>query len=123
VTYDVGRLAMTTGHLGLLLLFVRSGLLPQLRRSLAAVGQLALTSYLTHSIICAVLFVGFGWYGRLQRHELYYIVLAIWLVQLIVSPMWLRRYRFGPAEWLWRYLTYGSRPKLTVATAAAPAAA
>jgi uncharacterized protein len=37
------------------------------------------------------------------------VVAGIWLVQLIVSPLWLRHYRFGPAEWLWRSLTYGAR--------------
>jgi uncharacterized protein len=92
------------------LLFVRSGLLPWFRRSLAAVGQMALTSYLTHSVVCAILFVGFRLYGQLERHQLYYIVFAIWAVQLVISPLWLSRFRFGPVEWLWRYLTYLKRP-------------
>ncbi len=112
VTYDVGRLAMTIGHLGALLLFVRSGALPWLRRSLAAVGQLAVTNYLAHSAMCSFIFIGLGYYGQLERHQLYYIVLAIWAVQLVVSPIWLRHYRFGPVEWLWRYLTYMKRPPM-----------
>jgi uncharacterized protein len=110
VSYDLGRLPMTMGHLGTLLLFVRSGALSWLRRSLAAVGQMALTSYLTHSIACAFLFVGLRLYGHLARHELYYVVFSIWAVQLVLSPLWLRHFRFGPAEWLWRYLTYLKRP-------------
>jgi uncharacterized protein len=110
IAYDLGRLPMTIGHLGALLLFVRSGLLPWFRRSLAAVGQMALTSYLTHSVVCAILFVGFRLYGQLERHQLYYIVFAIWAVQLVISPIWLSRFRFGPVEWLWRYLTYLKRP-------------
>jgi uncharacterized protein len=111
VSYDLGRLAMTTGHLGLLMLFCNSGLLGWLKRRLAAVGQMALTSYLSHSIICAFVFYGFGFgmFGQLARHELYYVVVAIWIFQLIVSPIWLARYRFGPLEWLWRSLTYGER--------------
>lgn len=109
VSYDLGRLAMTTGHLGLLMLFCNSGMLAWLQRRLAAVGQMALSNYVSHSIICALLFDGFGlgWYGQLQRHELYYIVLAIWCMQLVVSPIWLTHFRFGPVEWLWRTLTYG----------------
>jgi uncharacterized protein len=109
ISYDLGRVAMTTGHLGALLLFVRSGILPWLRRSLASVGQMALSNYLTHSIVTTILFVGFGLYGRLERHELYYVVFAIWAAQLVISPVWLKHFRFGPAEWLWRSLTYRRR--------------
>jgi uncharacterized protein len=109
VSYDLGRLAMTTGHVGLLMLFCNSGILPGLQRRLAAVGQMALSNYVTHSVVCAFTFygIGFGLYGRLQRHQLYYVVFAIWFVQLIISPIWLAKYRFGPLEWLWRTLTYG----------------
>ena len=112
ITYDLGRLATTVGHLGALLLFVRSGLLPWFRRAMAAVGQMAVTNYLTHSVVCGILFIGLGWYNQLERHELYYVVFAIWAAQLVISPLWLRHYRFGPVEWLWRYLTYMRRPPL-----------
>jgi len=110
LSYDLGRLAMTIGHLGALLLFVRSGILSLLRRALAAVGQMAVTNYLMHSVIMAVLFIGLGWFNQLERHELYYVVFAVWGFQLIFSPLWLRYFRFGPVEWLWRYLTYMKRP-------------
>jgi uncharacterized protein len=126
VTYDLGRLPMTIGHLGALLLFVRSGLFARFRRALAAVGQMAVTNYLTHSVVCAILFVGFGLYGQLERHQLYYVVFAIWAVQLVASPIWLRHFRFGPVEWLWRYLTYLKRPPIrhtAVPTTAGTAAA
>ncbi|MFN3944537.1 MAG: DUF418 domain-containing protein [Allosphingosinicella sp.] len=126
VTYELGRLPMTIGHLGALLLFVRSGLLGRFRRALAAVGQMAVTNYLTHSVVCAIIFVGFGLYGQLERHQLYYVVFAIWAVQLVASPIWLRHFRFGPVEWLWRYLTYLKRPPIrhtAVPTSAGAAAA
>ena len=127
VSYDLGRLAMTVGHLGALLLFVRSGWLPWLRRALAAVGRMAVTNYLAHSLVCGFLFIGLGWFNQLERYQLYYVVFAIWAVQLIVSPLWLKHFRFGPVEWLWRYLTYLERPPLrrsapALAGAAAPAA-
>ena len=112
ISYDLGRLAMTVGHLGALLLFVRSGLLPWLRRGVAAVGQMAVTNYLAQSVICGIIFIGMGYFNRLERHELYYVVAAIWVVQLAWSPLWLRHFRFGPVEWLWRYLTYLKRPPL-----------
>ncbi|MCZ6649741.1 MAG: DUF418 domain-containing protein [Acidobacteria bacterium] len=113
-TYDLGRMAMTVGHLGVLLLFCRSGWLGWLQRSLAAVGRMALSNYVSHSLICAFIFYGFGLglYGDLQRYQLYYVVVAIWAFQLIASPLWLRYFRFGPLEWIWRWLTYLERPAL-----------
>ncbi len=112
ISYDLGRLAMTIGHLGALLLFVRSGILSVFRRAVAAVGQMAVTNYLMQSVVMAILFVGLGWFNQLQRHQLYYIVFAVWAFQLVFSPLWLRWFRFGPVEWLWRYLTYMKRPPL-----------
>jgi uncharacterized protein len=110
ITYDFARLAQTAGHLGLLGLFLRSGILPWLRNSLAAVGRMALTNYLTHSVVALTIFVVLGYWGSLERHQLYYIVFSIWAVQLVLSPIWLRNFHFGPVEWLWRYLTYGKAP-------------
>jgi len=118
LTYDLGRLAMTIGHLGALLLFVRSGAFGWLRRAFAAVGQMAVTNYLTHSVVCSFLFIGLGWYNRLERHELYYVVFAIWAAQLVISPLWLKHFRFGPVEWLWRTLTYMERQPMRRTAAA-----
>lgn len=108
LTYDLGRIPTTLGHIGLIGLLYRMPALSSVMRNLAAVGQMALTNYLSQSVICMFLFTGAGLalYGQLERHELYYVVAAIWIVQLICSPLWLRRFRFGPAEWLWRSLTY-----------------
>jgi uncharacterized protein len=110
ITYDFARLAQTTGHLGLLGLFLKSGILTWFRKSMAAVGRMALTNYLTHSAVALTIFVLLGYWGELERYQLYYIVFIVWAVQIIVSPIWLTHFHFGPAEWLWRYLTYGSRP-------------
>jgi uncharacterized protein len=112
-TYQFSRLAMVVGHLGLLLLVIRSGLVGWLQRGLAAVGQMALSNYLMQTLICTWLFYSFGpglgLYGQLERHELYYVVFAIWVVELVWSPLWLARFRFGPFEWVWRSLTYWQR--------------
>ena len=107
-SYQIGRLFTTLGHIGLFMLFIKSGILGFLQKSLAAVGKLALTNYLTHSVVTSIIFYGDGFalFGELQRYELYYIVGAIWIVQLIFSPIWLKYFLFGPAEWVWRSLTY-----------------
>jgi len=110
ISYDVSRLAMTLGHLGALMLFLRSGILPFVRRSMAAVGRMALTNYLAHSVVALIIFVFLGYWGALERHQLYFIVAAIWAAQFAASPIWLRNFHFGPVEWLWRYLTYGKKP-------------
>ena len=110
ITYDFARLAQTTGHVGLLGLFLKSGILPWLRTSMAAVGRMALTNYLTHSVVALIIFVLLGYWGALERHQLYYIVFSVWAVQLVLSPIWLKNFHFGPVEWLWRYLTYGEAP-------------
>jgi uncharacterized protein len=107
-TYDLGRLTVALGHLGLIMLLVRMGILRRLTRSLAAVGQMAFSNYIFQSVITVIVFTGTGFalYGRLQRYQLYYVVAAIWMFQLVVSPIWLRHFRFGPLEWCWRSLTY-----------------
>ncbi|KAF0132066.1 MAG: hypothetical protein FD155_590 [Bacteroidetes bacterium] len=108
-TYQIGRLFTTMGHIGLFMLFIKSGSLRFLQKSLAAVGKLALTNYLMHSIVTSVIFYGdgFSMFGMLQRYELYYIVAGLWIFQLIYSPIYLKYFLYGPAEWIWRSLTYG----------------
>jgi uncharacterized protein len=107
--YNVfGSLVVALGHVGLLMLIVQTGALRWLTTRLAAVGRMALSNYLTHSLVCTSLFYGYGFglYGHIDRTGLAAIVLTIWIMQLAVSPIWLKHFRFGPAEWLWRSLTY-----------------
>jgi uncharacterized protein len=61
-----------------------------------------------HSVIAMFFFTGagLGMFGKLQRHELLYVVFSIWIFQLIISPVWLKYFQFGPIEWLWRNLSY-----------------
>jgi uncharacterized protein len=58
------------------------------------------------SLIMLLFFDTFGMFDRLDRVGLSVFVVAVWAVQLTISPLWLRAFRFGPAEWLWRSLTY-----------------
>jgi uncharacterized protein len=112
LTYDLGRLSMAIGHIGLIMIFCKLPMLTWLKTRIAAVGKMALSNYIMHSLICMVVFtgVGFGLFGKLQRFELYFVVFTIWIFQLIVSPIWLKYFHFGPMEWLWRRLSYGYKP-------------
>lgn len=111
-TYYLGRLAVALGHIGTIMLFAKLPVLKWLKFRLAAVGQMAFTNYIMHSVICMFVFtgVGFGLFGKLQRYELLYVVFCIWIFQLIVSPIWLKYFEFGPLEWLWRKLSYLQNP-------------
>jgi uncharacterized protein len=125
IFYNVfGSLVVALGHVGMLMLIVQSGVLTWLTNRLAAVGRMALSNYLTHSIVCTTLFYGYGFnlFGQINRTGLACIVLCIWLFQLWISPIWLKHFRFGPAEWVWGSLTYWKRQPMRRSESALPAA-
>lgn len=109
--YQVRRALTALGHASLLLLMYRSGVAGWLMQALANVGQMAFSNYLMQSMICTLIFYGYGlgYFGKLAFHELYYVVAGVWLFQLIFSAIWLRYFRMGPLEWVWRSLTYWQR--------------
>ena len=104
-------IAVAFGHLGVVMLVCRGGFLPRLRARLAAVGRMALTNYLMHTILLTTVFYGYGLglYGHIERFPQMAFVAAVLALQLWWSPLWLERFRFGPFEWLWRSLTYWRR--------------
>lgn len=84
------------------------------RAALAPVGRMALTNYLLHSAICVPLFYGFGagYFAELSLTVLILIAVALFVMQMILSALWLSVFRQGPIEWLWRWQINGSRPQL-----------
>ena len=122
--YHAGRLSVALGHIGLVMLVVKTGQFRRLTSRLAAVGQSALSCYLTTSVLCTTIFYGYGFglYGKLQRYQLLYVVFGVWLLLLTFAPIWLRHCRFGPMEWVWRSLTHWQKQPMRIRrTAAAPA--
>ncbi len=100
--------------LGYAALFVRLFARPAWRRwlqHLAPVGRMALSNYLAHSVVGVAVFygVGLGVGPRLGMTGVLLAWLAVFGAQVVASRWWLARYRFGPAEWVWRSLTYGRR--------------
>jgi uncharacterized protein len=106
--YPFQRILLVMAHVAALILLYKSGFAHALFRCLQAVGQMAFTNYIMQSVICTLFFFGYGlnYYAELEYYQIYFIVLVIWIVQLIVSPLWLRFFLFGPLEWMWRSLTY-----------------
>ena len=104
----VASVAMALGHIALVMLICQAGALTAARHALSAVGRMAFTNYLMQSVICTLIFYGhgLGMYAKLDRIEALGVVLLVWAAQLVWSPLWLARFRFGPMEWLWRSLTY-----------------
>ena len=102
---------ITLGYVSLLILMTRFGL-RFLTARLAPVGRMAFTNYLTQTLIMATLFY-LPWGPHLFGDpawgpgQLWAAVGAIWIAQLIWSPLWLSVFQMGPLEWLWRCLTYG----------------
>ncbi|WP_251358592.1 DUF418 domain-containing protein [Kangiella sp. TOML190] len=96
-------------YVAIFCLWFKSGLGLWIRHKFEAVGRMAFTNYITQSVICTTIFYGFGfgYFAELERYQLYFIVLAIFMLQLVWSELWLKKYYFGPLEWLWRSLTYG----------------
>jgi uncharacterized protein len=123
LSYDLRRFAMAFGYLGLILWFCQVAPGRSVRRALAAVGRMALTNYLAQSILCAIIFYGFGFglYGRIAGYYLYLVVLLIWMLEIAWSSWWLERYSIGPFEWVWRSLAYRRRQPWRRATRSSPA--
>lgn len=106
--YQIKRVSLAFGHLSLLVALYRLGWFSAIFQALAAVGQMAFTNYLMQTILCGLIFNGYGLglFGELQRYQLYEIVVGVWIFQILFSLLWMRYFKMGPLEWLWRSLTY-----------------
>ena len=103
----IGIPLLAIGYACTIALGIRSG--ARLLTLFAPVGRMALTNYLLHSIVCVTLSYGFGfgWWWQLGAAQAWLVAITIIAVQIPISRWWLTYFRFGPAEWMWRRLTYG----------------
>lgn len=100
----MGGPLMSLGYIALFLIIVRK--LPALVKVLQPVGQMALTNYIMQTVIMMIIFYGFNLFNRVDAVYFIPIVLAVFIVQVIYSHLWMRVFRFGPLEWIWRTVTY-----------------
>jgi uncharacterized protein len=121
VYYQPGRIGFTLAFVAFWMLIAKHGFLTGVRNRLAATGQMALTNYVAQSVICTFLFDTLKLYGTMQRYQIYYVVFAVWAVELAWSPIWLRNFRFGPLEWAWRSLTYWKKQPMRLRPVTEPA--
>lgn len=109
LTHQASRIAVTFGHLGLILLVFGTAIGGRVLHPFAAVGRLALSNYIAQTLICQwLIFPGFGLglFGHFGLFRLWLIAFGIFVVQIVVSVLYLRRYQMGPLEWVLRRLAY-----------------
>jgi len=107
----VGSVLVALGHIAALALLAKAGVLTGLFTRLRAVGRTAFSNYLMHSLVMTSLFYGYGLglYGQVPRLWQMLFVIVMLALQLVLSPWWLSKFRFGPAEYVWRSLSYWDR--------------
>jgi len=123
VAQNVGRLCLVVAAPALMLFYASSLILLTQREAwrrrlapLAAVGRTALSNYLLQSLICTTIFYSYGLalFGKVSPSLGLLLTITIFLIQIPLSVWWLRRFQFGPVEWLWRSLTYWQRQPMRV---------
>jgi uncharacterized protein len=104
-----GSLLVSLAYVVLVMLACKSPALKSVRRPFAAAGRMAFTCYLGESLICTTIFYGhgLGLFGSVDRVGQILMTFAVYIFLLIFSTLWLRRFHYGPFEWVWRSLTYG----------------
>src|SRR5262249_6563052 len=119
-----GALGIAVVYLTLLTGWAQTDRAAWLQDRLKAVGRLALTNYLAQTVICTTIFYsfGFGLYATMGRPATLLVVLGVWLLQLLLSPLYLRYFRIGPVEWVWRSLALRRRLPVVREPEAGPAA-
>lgn len=112
--HALGALPMTLGGVAALALAWQHPAGARLLGALVPAGRMALTNYLSQSLVASLVFYGYGLalWGRIGYPGLVLLALLVFAAQALASRWWLRRYRHGPLEWAWRWLSYGRRPPM-----------
>jgi len=114
----VGSVATALSYIAMVMLLAKSAKFIKLKEIVSSVGKMAFTNYILMSVLGTFIFYGhgFGLFGTVERSGQILIVLGIWIVLLVISPLWLKIYQYGPLEWIWRVLTYWRSQPMKKAT-------
>ncbi len=103
----VGTIPMAIAYVSLIAIWDRKPL-SEFKVRIRSIGQMALTNYLTQTLFGVLLFATIFDKGDLGRSGIALFILCVWFLQILWSKSWLTHFRFGPAEWVWRSMTYRS---------------
>jgi len=111
-----GSILVSLAYVAITMLWEKNGRDCLPKKLLKNVGRMAFSNYFLQTIICVFIFHSFGLklYGMLDRWQQILIVPGVWTINILFSYFWLRRFRFGPMEWLWRSLTYWKRQPMKI---------
>jgi len=106
--FEITNIFLGLGYILLILLLSQVPIFKNILNSLKYIGRMALTNYLMQSVIFTTFMYayGFGYFGSIQPWQLVIYAILVFLIQLFISIIWLKNFRFGPMEWIWRKLTY-----------------
>ncbi len=106
--HSVLALLLALGYIGAISMIIDSGRAACVTKALAATGRMALTNYIGHSVLASAIFYwwGFGLFESVSRPIQLLLACTIFIAQVGFSMVWIRFFRFGPLEWIWRTLTY-----------------
>ena len=107
VLWYIGAAALGFFYAAVLVLLAQREKWKQRLAPLAAIGRMALSNYLLHTLILLILFHNFKLYGKIGPAVGLAVAALVYAFLVALSVWWMRRFRFGPAEWLWRTITYG----------------
>lgn len=109
VVYAVGVVPLALAYVASLALFFGTRIGHKVLMRVAPVGKMAFTNYISHSVVCVIIFfgVGLGYMGMLGPVAWTLFAVVIYAAQIVFSTLWLKKFEYGPLEWVWRSLTYG----------------
>jgi len=106
--FEITNIFLGLGYILLILLLSQVPIFKNILNPLKYIGRMALTNYLMQSVIFTTFMYayGFGYFGSIQPWQLVIYAILVFIIQLFISIIWLKNFRFGPMEWIWRKLTY-----------------
>ena len=111
----IGTPLVAVGLSAIIMLWTNKSRWSAIHSRFAAIGRTALSGYIMQSVLATYFFYGFGlgYFGTYNRLWQLFVVVTIWCIQLVVTPIWTARFQYGPIEFIWRTLTYFKVPRLS----------
>jgi uncharacterized protein len=112
--HELGLLGLTAAYIGIVVMLMQRQAWRHVLALIAPAGRMPLTTYILQSVICTFLFYGWGlgWAGKVGGAGCVLVACTVFSFEVLVCHLWLRRFRFGPLEWVWRTLVYLEPPPL-----------